>query len=193
MLNVRYYGGIQFWISFWKLFVGTLGYHHALCTCSGYEVSAARSTDAYNDHKSTNLTLSSSHLHTLMFFLAAMSSNTSIPNYWETTFEYTDLTTIHGKPTYDSLAILLNQPKANSQSVQTLLGGGQHGYLDLLLSPTQNAIIVLNTPFIYPSHPGPLNLPTYQLPHVTQQLTAQHAENVRVFHKCCHLEQVLQK
>ena len=79
-----------------------------------------------------------------------MSGSTSIPNYRETTFEYADLTAIHGEPTYEALTILLNQLKANARSVRTSLGGGNHGYLGLLLSPEQYASIAPNTPFVYP-------------------------------------------
>ena len=122
-----------------------------------------------------------------------MSGNTSIPNYRETTFEYADLTPIRGEPTYDSLTILLNQLKANARSVRTSLGGGQHGYLGLLMSPAQYATIAPHTPFIYPTHPGQLNIPAYQLPHVTQQLTSQHNENVRLFNEYCNVEQALRK
>ena len=94
---------------------------------------------------------------------------------------------------YDSLTIIFNQLKANAQSVCTSLGGGNHGYLGLLLLPTQYAIIAPTTPFIYPIHPGPLNLPAYQLPHVTQQITSQHSENIRIFNECGNVAQELQK
>ena len=70
-----------------------------------------------------------------------MSGHSSIPNYRDTSFEYADLSHIHGEPTYDSLTILFNQLKANARSVRTSLGGGNHGYLGLLLSPAQYATI----------------------------------------------------
>ncbi len=119
-----------------------------------------------------------------------MSGGNAIPNY---TFEYPDLTVVHGEPTYDSLTILLNQLKANARSVRTSIGGGQHGYLGLLLSPAQYAIIAPNTPFQYPPHPGPLQIPAYQLPHVTQQLTSQHSDSVRLFNECHNVAQALRK
>jgi len=119
--------------------------------------------------------------------------NSSIPNYRETTFEYADLTPIHGEPTYKSLTVLFNQLKANARSVRSSLGGGQHGYLGLVLSPAIYNTIAPNTPFQYPVHPGPLILPEFQLPHVTHQVTSQHAENVRVFNECGNVVQALRK
>ena len=92
-----------------------------------------------------------------------MSGHSSmIPNYRDTTFEYVDLTHIHGEPTYDSLTVIFNQLKANARYVHTSLGGGYHGYLGLLLSPAQYTTLARNTPFIYPTHSGPLNLPACQ-------------------------------
>ena len=122
-----------------------------------------------------------------------MSGNSSIPNYRETTFEYADLSHINGEPTYDSLTILFNQLKANARSVRTSLGGGSHGCLGLLLSPAQYTTIAHTTPFIYPIHPGPLNVPAFQLPHVTQQITSQHSENIRIFNECGNVAQALRK
>ena len=78
--------------------------------------------------------------------------NTSIPNYRDTSFEYANLTQIHGEPTYETLTALFNHLKANTCSVQTSLGGGQHGYLGLVLSPAQYNTITPNNPFTYPAH-----------------------------------------
>ena len=88
---------------------------------------------------------------------------------------------------------MFNQLKANARSVRTSLGGGNHGYLGLLLSPAQYATIAPATPFVYPVHPGPLHLPAYQLPHVTQQITAQYSDTVRLFNECGNVAQALRK
>ena len=122
-----------------------------------------------------------------------MSGSATIPNYRDTVFEYSDLTVIHGEPTYDTLKLLVNQLKANARSVRTTLGGGNHGYLGLVLSPQQYAIIAPGTPFIHPAHPGPLNIPPYQLPHVTQQAQSHHAEQVRLYNECYNVKQALHK
>ena len=122
-----------------------------------------------------------------------MSGSSAIPNYRETIFEYSDLTIIHGEPTYETLTTLANQLKANARSVRTPLGGGNHGYLGLVLSPQQYAILAPNTPFVRPAHPGPLVIQAFQLPHVTHQEQSHHAEQVRLYNECYNVEQALRK
>lgn len=122
-----------------------------------------------------------------------MSGTSAIPNYRDTIFEYADLTVIHGEPTYETLKAMVNQLKANARAVRTTLGGGQHGYLGLVLSAQQYAILAPATPFTRPLHPGPLVLPPYQLPHVTQQAQSQHTEQVRLYNECYNVEQALRK
>lgn len=68
-------------------------------------------------------------------------------------FQHRTLVKIHGKPTYESLKILLNQIKANASSVPTTIGGGNHGHLGLVLSDLRYATLS-NTPFATPHNPG---------------------------------------
>ena len=121
-----------------------------------------------------------------------MSSQTSVPNYRETFFEFLDLTIIHGKPIYDSLRILFNQVKANAQSVHTTLGGGQHGNLGLVLIPQQYALLSSH-PYTKPPRPPPLVIPVYQLPHIVQTEQARHQEQVRLFSECNNAEQAIRQ
>ena len=72
--------------------------------------------------------------------LSMIDPNT-VPNYWETLFEYQDLSPIHSEPTYESLHKLVNQFKANACSVHTTLGGGQYGHLGFILTPQQNCLL----------------------------------------------------
>ena len=65
-----------------------------------------------------------------------MSSACNLPNYCEKYFEYKDLDKIHGQSIVDSIVRLLRQVKRNSQRVPTILGGGQLGYLALVIDPT---------------------------------------------------------
>lgn len=122
-----------------------------------------------------------------------MSGSTSIPNYRDTVFEYSDLTVIHSEPTYDTLKLLINQLKANARAVRMSLGGGLHGHLGLVLSPQQYAVLAPNTPFVIPPHPGPLVIPPYKLPHVTQQVQSQHNEQLWLYNECHHVKQALRK
>ena len=65
----------------------------------------------------------------------------------------TPITTITGKPNYESLKTLKEQLKANAASIPTTLGGGNHGYLGLILSPAAYTTITA-TQFIEPIYPG---------------------------------------
>ena len=121
-----------------------------------------------------------------------MSGQTTIPNYRETLFTYPDLTPIHGEPTYETLKTLHNQLKANARAVRTSLGGGNHGYLALVLTPEQYAI-VSQIPFVRPQHPGSLQIAPYQLPHIVADQTARHHEAVRLYHECNNVEQALRQ
>ena len=63
------------------------------------------------------------------------------------------LTPIVGEPTYQTLKELKDQLKANAASIPTTLGGGNHGYLGLILSPAAYATIS-PTAFVEPAYPG---------------------------------------
>ena len=58
----------------------------------------------------------------------------SIMEYKSTHYEYKELTKIHGQPEIDSLLRNVCQLKRSAQRVPIILGGGQLGYLALLLS-----------------------------------------------------------
>ena len=68
----------------------------------------------------------------------ASSKATNI-NYVENYFRVKVLSKIHGEPNFENLKTLRNQIKANAGTVATHLGGGQLGYLGLLLSPAEYA------------------------------------------------------
>ena len=65
----------------------------------------------------------------------------------------TTITPITGEPNYALLKNLKDQLKANAASIPTTLGGGNHGYLGLILSPSSYATIA-TTPFQEPNYPG---------------------------------------
>ena len=78
----------------------------------------------------------------------------SIPSVEDITNAFpTQVTPIVGKPTYATLKTLKDQLKANAASVPTTLGGGNHGYLGLILSPATYTTIS-QTAFIEPAYPG---------------------------------------
>ena len=56
-------------------------------------------------------------------------------------FKYKTPTPIRGAPTNKSLKRLLAELRANASSVETELGGGDHGYLGLVLTDVEYATI----------------------------------------------------
>ena len=83
-----------------------------------------------------------------------MQSAYNLPDYRASFFEYKDLDRIHGQPTINSMARLLRQVKRNAQQVGTMLGGGQLGYLALVISPVDYISIPNSTNFQRPTDPG---------------------------------------
>ena len=82
---------------------------------------------------------------------------TSLPpstNFRENYFQHPELTKIIGEPNHTSLTTLLNELKANAQSVHSNLGGGAHGHLGLVLSTLDYASVAPMTPYVRPRFPG---------------------------------------
>ena len=83
-------------------------------------------------------------------------TSTSSVNYKDSYFEHLVLTAICGEPTYEKTHHLKNELKSNVSSVPTTLGGGNHGYLGMILSPTEYRRIAPTDPFTRPPNPGVL-------------------------------------
>lgn len=64
------------------------------------------------------------------------------------------MTKVDGEHTLDSILLLHRQVKINAQSVQTTLGGGQLGYLALVISEEKYNTIPNATLFVHPQDPG---------------------------------------
>ena len=79
-------------------------------------------------------------------------------------FEYKELKKVEGEPTLDTILLLHRQVKRNAQSVPTTLGGGQLGYLALVILKEKYNTIPNSTPFERPQDPGlfEVHLPTAQ-------------------------------
>lgn len=74
-------------------------------------------------------------------------------------FKFKTPTYIQGIPTHKSLKRLKTELRANASSVESDLGGGDHGYLGLVLSATEYANIRPPPPaFVPPAFPGPLTI-----------------------------------
>ena len=86
------------------------------------------------------------------------------------TFPHTTLTPIVGKPTLATLTLLKLELYANAMFTESLLGGGNHGYLALVMSPAEYALQPGTIPFIEPANPGeqPPHLPAATAPQMTE-------------------------
>ena len=72
-------------------------------------------------------------------------------------FKYSISTSITGEPTHKSLKRLKTELPANAISIDTDLGGGNHGYLGLVLTDVEYARITPTPlPFVPLNFPGPL-------------------------------------
>ena len=83
-------------------------------------------------------------------------TSTSSVNYKDSYFEHLVLKAIGGEPTYETLLYLRNDLKANKGSAPTTLGGSNHGYLGMILTPVEYRRILPNDPFTRPPNPGVL-------------------------------------
>ena len=107
-------------------------------------------------------------------------------------FTYRTIPKITKEPDYESLKSLKDKIIANASSIQSDLGGGNHGHLGLVLSAAEyaNASAV---PFVRPPNPGPLVIP----PSLTALAEAgqrdDHCEALVLFHRTNALEHILKR
>ena len=71
-------------------------------------------------------------------------------DYASSYFKYKTPIPIRGVPTYNDLKQLKLELQANASSVETDLGGGNHGYLGLVLTDAEYASINGTIPFVLP-------------------------------------------
>ena len=103
----------------------------------------------------------------------------SVPGVEDITNTFpTPITKITGEPNYESSKYLKNQLKANAASIPTTLGGGNHGYLGLILSPATYTTITA-TQFVEPIYPGQHpNVPDGTSAADTSTIVCRHKENL---------------
>ena len=75
-------------------------------------------------------------------------------NYAASYFKFKTPTPIRGVPAYKTLNLLKLELQANASSVETDLGGGNHGCLGLVLTDAEHATISDTEPFAAPAYPG---------------------------------------
>ena len=106
-------------------------------------------------------------------------------------FEHPELSKIVDEPNASNLITIRNQVKDNAMSVHTIVGGGQHGHLGLVVTPVQYAAIPGTQPYVKPQHPGALAIPNNATQFIIINLRDQHQEALRLFREVTAVERVL--
>ena len=97
-------------------------------------------------------------------------------DYAATHFKYPTPTPINGEPANKSVKRLKAELRANDSSVDIYLGGGDHGYLGLILTNEEyTRISPTPTPFKAPLWPGTLQLDATATP--TEAIHARKVHN----------------
>ena len=112
-------------------------------------------------------------------------------DYASSYFKYKTPMPIRGEPTHKSLKKLMTELRANASSVETDLGGGNHGYLALVLSDEEYATIPNTEPFILPMYPPPLVIPNNATPIQALELKEAYTEQKRIYLECKNVEKAL--
>jgi hypothetical protein len=100
---------------------------------------------------------------------------------------------IQGLPTYDSLVETRRLLKENAATIPSLRGGGNNGYLGIVVSDAVYATIHA-TPFDLPDNPGPTPvIPGGASAAVVGELVRQHTENLREWREFTNVRQALKK
>ena len=107
-------------------------------------------------------------------------------------FKYRIPSPITGEPTNKSLKRLKTELRANASSVDTDLGGGDHGYLGLVLSDAEYARIT-PTPaaFVAPNFPGALVIDPNLTAMQAVQVRETHKEDIALYRECKNVEKAL--
>lgn len=105
-------------------------------------------------------------------------------------FQFPSPTRITGEPTYATLKTLAKELRANAGSVETNLGGGDHGYLGLVVSDEDYAAICA-TAFVAPTYPSALDVPATATAVQAINLRETYHDNVRKYRECANVERAL--
>ena len=113
-------------------------------------------------------------------------------DYKNNVFEIPELTRIIGEPTTATLLELRNELRCNAQSVNTTLGGGQHGHLGLVTSDTLYASLPDTVPYERPAYPGPFVIQNEEATAVQiEQERADWEESTRLWREVNAVERAL--
>ena len=113
-------------------------------------------------------------------------------DYAASYFKYKTPTPIIGAPTNKTLKRLKQELRANASSVESDLGGGDHGHLGLVLDDPEYAAISA-TAFTAPPYPATLTIPTTVTQVEALNLREAHREAKRAYYECKNVEKALQR
>lgn len=101
---------------------------------------------------------------------------------------------IEGVPTYATLAALKDVLQENAASVPCTLGGGNFGYVGMIVSAAAYAAIEPDAPFTIPADPGlhPAIGPNASAAQISERVRT-HNENRRIFLEYRNMERALRK
>jgi len=119
-----------------------------------------------------------------------MNYETSID--YSKAFQHPEPTRITEEPTFASLRRLEKELKANASSIESDIGGGDHGYLGLVLSDA-NYALVSATAFTPSTYPGTLNIPVTATQVEAVSLREDHYAQIAKYRKCGNVERSLLK
>ena len=117
---------------------------------------------------------------------------TGAVDYAASYFKYKTPTPIQGAPTNKTLKRLKQELRANASSVESDLGGGDHGFLGLVLTTVEYALIS-QTAFVAPAYPAALTIPRGTDQIEALNLREQHKEAKRTYYQCKNVEKALQR
>ena len=118
---------------------------------------------------------------------------TSRIDYATTYFPYSSPTLIQGEPTYKAIKRLKNELRANASSIDSDLGGGDHGYLGLILTEEEYARVCPGTPFVAPAYPGQLSIPSGTDTIDALNLREAHKRDMHLYREYKDIERALLK
>ena len=114
-----------------------------------------------------------------------------IIDYAASYFKYKTPTPMIGEPTNKALKRLQSELQANASSIETDLGGGNHGYLALVLTDEECNLVPNAQPFAPPTYPPPLVTPSTATAVEALELKEAYNEQKRLHLECKNVEKAL--
>ena len=118
-------------------------------------------------------------------------STTTTPDQLQASFPSPFITKTTERPTYTTIRSIHKKLAANASSVRTVLGGGQHGYLAIVIDlPVYQTLT--GHAFITPVNPGltPV-IPAGARPDQIAQLRDQHKTNLTIWEQYNNMQTAL--